>query len=619
MGATPILAGLALIALAGLPTMTRGKKCALPVAEERMARLGVEAKTEVLEEGLGVFQTTMLPMRDGVKLHTVVVSPPFSSQKQWPTVIDRSPYGMFNTELLADLFLLFDFVAVSQDMRGTCMSEGNFTVFHSDTNDGVDTVDWITSQPWSDGRVYEIGGSADGIAGLELAKAAPAALKAQFIIWATAEARLTFFPGGTYRQGLIEGWLKGTVPKQATELIAETKTHEAPGAWWDAVEIKGGQFEKIKWPTVFWAGWYDIFQHGNLYTFDGFQKRSDPSVAGDHYIVVDPLGHCQSGAAYFPKHLIAGRALLPILLGIQLFKDGKISKAPEGVDHVTFYVMGAKDAPKGSGNYWTSLPDWPEYSARRLYLAAGGNLSFAAPAGADEVSAPSTATSWKYDPTDPTPTIGGNNLLMKCGPLDQRPAEARDDVAVFTSPVLSKPLAVTGPLTAEIYVSTANANDTDFAVRLTDVYPDGTSQLIQDGIERMRWRISPSQSKPVPMEAGKVYPIRISLWNTSYVFPAGHRIRATVSSANYPRFSPNPNTGLPLDSGSTATIVAENSVHHSSTYPSSIILPYVELSQLPEHGVLESAHTLARKMATSIKSTRAARAFEDIIAKMAEL
>ncbi len=656
-----------LLLLLLLPALAAGTKCALPF-DDFGAAFAARHPSSSFAAGGGapgapgapggaparpqVLEALMLPMRDGVRLHTIAVSPLFSSKTQWPAVVDRSPYGAFNTELLADLYLLFDFVAVSQDMRGCCQSEGNFTVWHEDTQDGEDTVRWILAQPWSNGEVYEIGASADGIAAFELAKASDpavrAALKGQFIIFATAEARRTFFPGAAYRQNLIEGWLSGTVPKQAAGLVANVKQHEAPGPWWDAVEIKGDQFGQVAWPTVMWAGWYDIFLHGNLYSFDGFQKRSAPAVQGKHWLVVDPCGHCQDAAAYFPHNLILGRSLLPVLMGIELFQ-GKfdatrpaagmprldVGGVPEGVDHVTFYVMSMRTAAKGEGNYWTTLPDWPTPAVTPWFLHGDGSLGPTKPAATNTTDTADTAdttggrverrrghsasTSYTYDPSDATPAIGGNNLLrpLQCGPLDQRPTEARDDVAVFTSAPLAEAVAATGPLDADLFVSTgAGVNDTDFALKLTCVAPDGTSQLIQDGIQRMRWRVSPSQKVAKPMVPGEVYKIRVSLWNTSFVFPKGHRIRVVVSSANAPRFQANPNTGLPLDQDVARVKVARNTVHHSAKYPSAVKLPVVPLSALPEHNILGYADALRASLAKGGTPQEAAvvdKFFDDLV------
>ena len=252
----------------------------------------------------------MLPMEDGIKLHTWAVSPPGSSASSWPVVIDRSPYGQFGTELLAAIYLLFGFVSVGQDIRGTCKSEGQFSLFHTDERDGNQTINWILQQDWCDGRVFQIGGSADGIAALELGLASPDALRAQFIIFATGEAEETFYPGGAYRLALIEKWINGTIfpASAAAATIFTAKAHEGPSAFWNEVEYVDGyvndtfihhKFSRIKWPVVMWGGWFDIFLRGNLITFDGIQQLSDPTVRGTHYIVIDPLGHCQQGASYF--------------------------------------------------------------------------------------------------------------------------------------------------------------------------------------------------------------------------------------------------------------------------------------------------------------------------------
>jgi len=272
------------LALVALVTLTDARL----TKEERLDRhlklyselKGTEPVSGVLPK---VFKDIKLPMSDGTRLSTIVLSPPFSKAEKWPAVIDRSPYGHFATELLADIFLLFGFVSVEQDMRGAGKSEGNFSLWHSDATDGADTLAWIAAQPWSDGRVFEIGASADGIAAEMMAMSAPPSLKGQFIIFATAEARDTFYPGGAYRQGLIDGWLKGTFGPSSDHpqwewLIAETKRNEAPGPWWNNVTMFPTQWANITWPTVGWAGWYDIFLKGNLLAFEGVQKKADPKA-----------------------------------------------------------------------------------------------------------------------------------------------------------------------------------------------------------------------------------------------------------------------------------------------------------------------------------------------------
>ena len=111
----------------------------------------------------------------------------------------------------------------------------------------------------------------------------------------------------------------------------------------------------------------------------------------------------------------------------------------------------------------------------------------------------------------------------------------------------------------------------------------------------MRWR--ERGSTPVGITQGKVYPVTVDLWNTSYIFNAGHSLRVAISSSNYPRFSVNPNTGAPLETTDSRNVTSVNTVHHSASHASSLILPIVSLSALPKHGVLESMENAIEALA----------------------
>jgi uncharacterized protein len=147
-----------------------------------------------------------------------------------------------------------------------------------------------------------------------------------------------------------------------------------------------------------------------------------------------------------------------------------------------------------------------------VFLHADGSLSESAPTD------PSSSTSFVYDPANPAPTVGGSNLELPCGPLDQRPVESRPDVRTFTTDVLTGPLALTGPVDVTLWVE-SNCTDTDFTAKLTDVYPTGESRILNDGIVRMRWR---DYAEPKPMVPGDVYQVTITLWNVSYIFSEGY-------------------------------------------------------------------------------------------------
>jgi len=142
-------------------------------------------------------------------------------------------------------------------------------------------------------------------------------------------------------------------------------------------------------------------------------------------------------------------------------------------------------------------------------------------------------------------------------------------VLVFTTGVLDEPIEVTGRIKAKLHVS-SNCRDTDFTVKLCDVYPDGRSMLVTDGIIRARYRNG--FDRVAFLKKGEVYELTVDLWSTSLIFNKGHRIRVSVSSSNTPRFEPNANTGSPKFAGRKSRI-ANNTVHLSSEHPSAIVLP----------------------------------------------
>ena len=184
------------------------------------------------------------------------------------------------------------------------------------------------------------------------------------------------------------------------------------------------------------------------------------------------------------------------------------------------------------------------------------------------------ARTYTYDPKDPVPNVGGQELGVPLGPMDQRRVEKRPDVLLFTTDELKEPVEVTGRITAKLFVS-SDCPDTDFTVKLCDVYPGGGSMLVTDGILRARYH--KSFEKESFLEPGNVYELNVDLWSTSLVFNKGHRIRVAVSSSNSPRFEANPNTGRPFRADKE-TRVAKNTLHLSAKYPSHIVLPVYDAS-----------------------------------------
>jgi len=283
-----------------------------------------------------------------------------------------------------------------------------------------------------------------------------------------------------------------------------------------------------------------------------------------------------------------------------------------GIHNITFYVMSSNDeAGKTAGQYWTSVATWPKAMNVDYYLHADKTAS-KKPALPTEA----LATSYLHDPANPVPTKGGNNLpdsiggTIPCGPEDQGEVDTRHDVLSFQTEVFADALALTGSITATLFVS-SDAIDTDFMVKVSDVYPTGEARLIQDNAVRMRWRNN--LETPEYLTKGEVYEIDINLWNTSYIVAPGHALRFVIMSSNFPRFSVNPNNGLLLEDVKYpgTNIVAKNTLYHSSRYPSRITLPVVQKHQLPEVHVLKEVQLayphvndeFVRKMAKKMEAT----------------
>jgi putative CocE/NonD family hydrolase len=226
--------------------------------------------------------------------------------------------------------------------------------------------------------------------------------------------------------------------------------------------------------------------------------------------------------------------------------------------------MGDPTDKMAPGNYWRSADHWPPAAAPTVfYFQPDGKLMASTKPQGDD------SKSYQYDPANPVPTVGGAELGADIGPKDQRKVESRDDVLLFSTDVLAEPIEVTGRISAKLYVS-SNCPDTDFTVKLTDVYPDGRSMLVTDGILRARFRESFEEERL--LEPGKVYEVTVDLWSTSLVFNKGHKIRVAVSSSNAPRFDPNPNTGHAFRADKDIR-VATNTIYFSEKYPSRVLLP----------------------------------------------
>jgi hypothetical protein len=507
--------------------------------------------------------TQMVEMRDGTRLATDVH---LSGQLEaHGAVLLRTPYDKDGMRSTGMEWSSSGWPTVIQDMRGRYGSEGRDTVFFNANTDGPDTLSWMASQSWSNGRIATFGGSALGINQYFMAGADPEALACQYIQVATPDLHSqAVFQGGQLREALVEKWLAG---QGSTYIIPSLVEHENYSSeYWSNVTLRD-KWSNVHVPAIHIGGWYDCFAQGTIDGFMGYQYQGGEGARGKSKLIMGPWTHGQGreqGELVYPQNEKDDFSFgMFHQMALQYTMDQKT--VFDDLPAVTYYVMGDVIDPHAPGNEWRQSDDWPvDSSTRRWYLNSDNTLS-------TSVKGEGSLT-YGYDPSEPIPTLGGQNLNIRRGPYDQISLEDREDVLVFTSDVLDEPYEATGRLKACLHVS-SDRMDTDFTVKLTDVYPDGRSMLISDGILRMRNRNGMDHWEF--METDTVYEVMVDLWSTSYIWNEGHRIRVDVSSSNSPRFLPNPNTGDPIY-GNDSYLVANNTLHLGAEHPSCMILPEVD-------------------------------------------
>jgi hypothetical protein len=520
-------------------------------------------------------QKYMVEMRDGVKLATFVHLP-IDMNGTMPTLLIRTPYnsliapvwpGYFYDQAVIENLL---FPVVIQDIRGSFLSEGKFNQHANASVDGYDTMQWIADQTWSNGEIVTMGWSSSGMAQFAQPISEPSWLKAQFISVAPANLYDAFFPGGGFRQGLSERWFNDM---NKVDYIPVFRQQEIYSDYWENNTLEG-KWDRVKAPGVFLGGWYDTFVDGLINGFNGYQTKADPSILGKSTIIMGPWDHFLIGSLTccnydeYPANSRDEDADVFIDIASKLLLDETIGSG-DTTDYypVNYYVMGPF-VDNARGNYWVRSDDWPETSDLSLFFHEDGLLDF------NEPQQEPQSLSYLYDPNDPVPTLGGTHLPDPYGPAELSSIENRDDTLIFETSTLDGDILITGKSYAKLFVG-SNATDTDFVVRVSDVYPDGKSVLLHDGIVRMKWR----DNNVVPdfMTPGNIYEIDVQLPHTSYIFNEGHKIRVAITSSNYPAFSINKNDGSfvnTTDDLSTA-LIAHNTIYFDKDYPSQLTLSAV--------------------------------------------
>jgi putative CocE/NonD family hydrolase len=542
-------------------------------------------------------------MRDGTVLRANVYRP--AGDGPWPVLLTRLPYGK-DLPLGASVLdpvqaTRRGYMVVVQDTRGRFTSDGeDWEPFRSEPEDGCDTVAWAAGLPGAAGQVGMYGASYFGNTQWTAAIQRPPALKAMvpFITWSEPLDGL-WARGGALEIGTAFNWVllqglnqlmrrhagdRGAMVRAIGALVADVD-HLASDNYW-RLPLRGfepvarhriadldlarvladpaaadhfrvaGRHDRVDVPTFNVGGWYDIFLQGTIDNYLAMRERGVPTK-----LLLGPWAHSASLNPIGERNFGFGAQLAFIdlqfdFLSLQLrWFDHWLKGVDTGVlaePPVKIFVMGV--------DRWREEPAWPLARAVETawHLRSGGGLSQEPPA-ADE--APET---YAYDPSDPVITRGGALLMtpeFRPGPLDQRSMESRPDVLVFTGDALERDLEVTGPVKVRLWAATS-APSTDWVARLCDVFPDGRSLNLTDGILRVR------------DQGGAPGEREVDLWATSNVFRAGHRIRLQVTSSCFPRWDRNLNTGEPVGEG-TRMEVAHQTVFHDATRASRVLLPVV--------------------------------------------
>ena len=533
-------------------------------------------------------------------------------------------------------FVEAGYAFVVQNERGRYYSEGEWEILGNPQTDGWDSISWLAQQEWSNGNVGTLGCSSTAEWQMALAAQDHPNHKAMVPMAAGAgigrvgefNEQGNWYEGGVH-QTLFTTWLYGvqqnirpTFPAglsqeelqrlrslydlapQMPSVVWAEKLSELPASSWldsvganagpglemlmrkpnDLAWFEGGLYhdsEDFGVPAFWFNSWFDVSQGPNLALFNHARKNaSDPEVRHGQFVVVAPTLHCGFFRTPENEDLIVGElnvgdATFPYWDQILGFFDYYLKDADNDfVDRtpkVQYYTMGE--------NQWQQAGQWPpsEVEEVAFYLNSSGGANSLFGDGSLSRNPPlsDNADGFTYDPMNPVPALGGNVCCnggaSLGGSYDQRAIEARADVLVYTSEELSEDTEVTGTIRTKLFIS-SDALDTDFTIKLVDVYPDGTAYNVDDTIQRARYR--DGYDEEVFMTPGETYEIDMTPLSTSYTFKAGHRIRLEVSSSKFPQYMRNLNTGG-NNVDETEAVVARNRVHHGPQFSSRIVLPIV--------------------------------------------
>lgn len=538
--------------------------------------------------------------KDGVELACDVYLPP-DETKSYPVILALSPYNSTcGRNEYALSWCKRGFAYVGADCRGRFKSDGECIPFINEMSDACDLLEWLASRKWCNGNVGMVGGSYVGSTQLAAAASRHPALKAAAPSAISNDFYSLYYTGGALELSFMPAWhigcmsSRGRVPDTPPEwekIIRMTPLSDLdefagiPAPSWKEI-VKHDQEDEF-WQTRFLKGklkdsqaglfiqgsWFDLIGEKVFETYNEIVASSDFNSAPNKRFTclrVGPWGHgvnVKEGDFSFGEEALVSED--KEINFLQSILEGRTPDSAKDPARIQIFVMG--------DNKWRFEDEWPLKRTQwtPFYIGSCGKANTSSGDGWLSRSKVETSDcppdTFTFDPENPVPTCGGR-MVGKGGQRNQSEVENRSDVLVYTLPPLTGDMEVTGPVSMKLFVS-STAKDTDFTVKLVDVYPDGRPMNVCDGILRARFR-NGTDKRPELMVPGRVYELDIYVDVTSYVFKRGHRVRIEISSSNFPHYSRNPNTGGD-PATDTVMMKAVQTVYHSSECPSCIILPVI--------------------------------------------
>ncbi len=538
-----------------------------------------------------------VPMSDGVELSCDIYS--IEAASRLPVVLLRTPYGKGSDEIqdTALRFNSFGYNFVSCDVRGRGDSDGKFIPYFNESRDGFDLVEWLSSQYFSDGNIITYGASYAARIQWLTALTHPPHLKAMISIVSPSDPFVedpTGYPspmtlqwlfsisGATMQNGRLVKW--GDVfrklplidlPMYTGRSIPFWKEYfiNPPGSkFWDPLFYQK-KLEQLDVPVMHISGWYDDEQIGTFINYMRMKNMAATEFAQEHQaMIIGPWPHkvntfTRLGRLDFGPDSIIDLVKLESQWIKSILEDRETKQ-----DRVRVFMMGS--------NKWMKYNDWPipDSFQSYFYLNSNGHANSSSGDGiltsepVLQSSHSSTFDEFLYDPAYPVPFITEDSFSQIGGPDDYSEIEKRNDVLVYSSHRLTSPIRLAGEVKAELYVSTT-APDTDFTVKLVDVWPDKYSLRLTDGIIRMKYRNGFNHEDYV--SPGKIIRINVDLWNTCIEIPEDHTIRIEISSSAFPKYSRNQNI-IGNQALTDKLVPATQRVYHDSEHPSKLILTSIK-------------------------------------------